>query len=124
MSNLVFVLPETALNWLANGERGLSSEQMFETFTGLPCRSRHFKNVPCHPHDPADLRRCVELLKSVTEFRGRMEEMRAVSSAWSRLVDRWDELTALLEQEMADTSNNGSATKTYNLMKEILRDAS
>jgi len=121
MSNTAFFLSKAAANWLADGERGLSSEQMFETFTGLPCRSRHFRNVPCHPHDPSDLRRCMELLKSVPEFHGRMQAMRGVSSAWSRLVDRWDELTALLEQEMADKCNKGRAPKTYEMMKEILR---
>jgi hypothetical protein len=119
----IFNLSQSAINWLADGERGLSSEQMFETFTGLPCVSRDFRNPPCHPHDPDDLRRCMALLKDVPEFRGIMHEMRKVSPAWSRLVDRWDELAALLEQEMADRSNKGRATKTYDLMKEILRGA-
>lgn len=122
MTNHTFSLSDAAINWLAIGERGLSSEQMFETFTGMPCLTGLWRYRTHHPYDPSDLRRCMKLLETVPEFQGRMEEMRKVSPTWSRFVDRWDELIALLKQEMSDKRNKGKAPQTYELMKEIRRD--
>ena len=108
----MITLSSAAITWLLIGERGASSDTMFGTFIGVPfCRDEQ------HPYDPSDLLRCVKLLRDVPEFRGRMEEMRNVSSVWSRFVDHWDELTSLLADEMADGVHN--ATRTYDLMLKI-----
>ena len=113
------MISAAAIQWLANGERGLSAETIFETLTGMRCRpsiwgSNHY------PHDADDLRQCLELLRRVPEFAPRFGEMRAVSPVWARLVDAWDELTALFEQECP--RQKGWAPKTCLRMREIIGD--
>lgn len=96
---MIVDIPNTAIVWLAHGERGISSEAIFSYLTGIPlqCRLRP-------PYDAGDLRRCRRLLAAVPEFAARLGEMRNVSPEWSRLVDRWDELCVLadVDQTRAD----------------------
>lgn len=104
------------LDWLANGETGISSKTIAFTVLGIqydnPFRS-------CHPWDPADLRRCVDLLKRIPELRRHLDKVRGVSSVWNDLIERWDELEALLEREMVFGNR---APETYALMQEIIGD--
>lgn len=50
-------IPESAREWLRSGERGISSETIFSTITGL-----ELNQCGSHPLDPADFRRCSLLL--------------------------------------------------------------
>jgi hypothetical protein len=111
------MISAAAIQWLANGERGLSSETIFETLTGMHCKDHRWSGFNDYPHDPDDLRRCVLLLERVPEFIPRLREMRAVSPTWARLVDAWDELTALLKAE----APSGTAPKCYARMQEVIR---
>lgn len=102
-----------AASWLLNGDRGASSNAM--------CRHLFKLGAPAGrslPYDPSDLRRCVELLDA-TGAHDKIAEMRSVSPEWARLVDAWDDLTALLREELAGGTR---APKTYAKMKEVLRD--
>jgi hypothetical protein len=121
MSPTVHVeMPSTAAQWLATGERGISSEAILSTLTGLPMKSAHgFGN---HPHDPDDFKRCEMLLRAVPEFRERLGEMAAVSPVWAGLVARWDEIAALAELEIPGLfeGRQGSAPLTYMLMRKII----
>lgn len=113
------MISEAAIHWLANGERGLSSETIFETLTGIDCKRDIWGGGrKDYPLDPDDLRRCVRLLQRVPELAPRIGEMRAVSPVWARLVAAWDELTALLEREAP--GNRGCAPKCYARMREII----
>lgn len=71
-----------------------------------------------HPHDPADLRRCVEYFGT-----GKTDELRRRMSGrsvqWDRLLDHWDDLVALLHHEM-DTRTDGTAPRTYAEMQRIV----
>lgn len=98
--------------WLRNGERGSSSEAMCKSIFGVPESAGKD-----HPHDPDDLRRCVEFLEQ-TEASDMVHGMRVVSPQWAALVDHWDELVGLLRQEMADPK--GRARQTYERMKAVL----
>jgi hypothetical protein len=99
-------------SWLADGERGRSSNAMCKRIFGIPENADD-----SHPYDPADLRRCL-LFLDATDARDKVSLMSDVSEQWGRLVARWDELTALFESEYA-TGNR--APQTYALMKEILK---
>ncbi|UKA69540.1 hypothetical protein [Arthrobacter sp. FW306-06-A] len=73
-----------------------------------------------HPHDPSDLRRCM----NYCNFRGisteqLRERMTGRSTQWDRLLPEWDNLTALLRHEM-DTRTDGNAPATYQEMKRVL----
>jgi hypothetical protein len=108
-------LPKGAVDWLQNGERGISSDTIFERMTGLDVGTE-WHDVP---YDPADLRRCRLLLETVPEFHARIGEMRTVSAAWSRLTDRWVALCSLMDEETPNwRDGEGDASKVYAAMHE------
>lgn len=82
--------------WLANGDTGISSETIWSVMTGLPVQ-RHG-----YPYDPADFGRCYRLLRVMPSWRARLPEVAArfPRSAWPALIEAWDELTALYEEEL------------------------
>jgi hypothetical protein len=107
-------------NWLAFGERGLSSEAIVTHLTGSAISRWGHGD---HPHDPADFRRCVLLLEAVPVAGLTFPTMRDVSREWARLVDAWDEILAELEAEapgFRDRDAHGRASRTYSLMKRVL----
>lgn len=108
--------PEAAA-WLASGERGVSSNTIFEHLTGISATGDWGSG---HPHDPADLRRCRLLLEQVPELRPLFQRMAEVSPTWAALVARWGELCATMDLECPDWRDTGwRAEKTYQLMREI-----
>lgn len=117
MTSDTYTLPPGAANWLRHGERGTSSEVIFAHLTGLPIAGRY--NWP--PLDPVDLRRCRLLLAAVPAFRARLHEMAELGPEWAALVERWDDLCALMDREAPGM--HGSAPQTYQRMRHILDDA-
>lgn len=110
-------LPAGATEWLRSGERGISSNAIFDHLTGLPVRGGW---SPWTPSDPDDLRRCRLLLEAVPEFRSGLPRMAEVSAGWAALVARWDELCATMDAESPNwREGRGSAPRTYALMQEI-----
>ena len=79
-------LSEAATRWLASGERGISSETIFSTITGIKVSD----GCKGHPHDPDDFRRCRLLLEQVPELVPLFHKMRSVSPTWHALADNWD----------------------------------
>lgn len=75
-----------------------------------------------HPHDPADLVRCVaqcdRLGIDTEDLRRRVARK---SPQWARLVDEWDNLVALLRHEV-ETSADGTAPRTYAAMRRVIND--
>lgn len=106
--------------WLANGERGVSSEAIVSQLTGIQI-GRH-GNFPDHPYDPGDLRRCVKLLDTYPliglVFK---DEMPKRSPIWAELVANWEHLTVLLKEEIRERT--GNAPRTYAEMKRIINGA-
>lgn len=107
-------LPDPVVRWLADGRRGLSSEAMCKRFYGLQASAG-----TDHPHDPADLHRCVEFLKVTGSF-GKLSLMRDVSPHWAALVKNWEKIYASYEIERAE--NTGYARKTYDAMKALFAE--
>lgn len=99
--------------WLANGERGMSSDAMYARISKLGTRKHNV--LTNHPIDPDDFRRCYLLLKTIPEWRGEMDKMRVVSDVWDKLVGNWDKLTEMLEEQMKTKTDNGM----YKFMKEL-----
>lgn len=111
-------LSQEAIDWLASGERGLSSDAIFMNLTGTSTGDNTDEDF--HPHDPADLRRCRLCLENVPELSGRIHEMASVSPVWARLVANWENLCTTMDAEAPDWRNKtSSAPATYNLMKRI-----
>ena len=121
-SEAIVVLPSGANEWLAHGNRGISSNAIFTVLAGL--------NVVGNwglwpPADPADFVRCEKLLRAVPAFRERLCEMSKVSPVWAGLVAHWDDLVTSLDEEIPDVwgQGQGMAPSTYRLMQKIEREA-
>lgn len=113
-------LSAEAVAWLASGERGLSSETIFQHILRIKVLNGE-RNA--HPWDPDDLRRCRLLLEQVPELAIRFEEMRTCSAVWRRLVDHWAELCRLMDEECGGwpPKLGSRAPQTYALMERLTR---
>jgi len=105
-------LSDAATKWLASGERGLSSEAIFERLSGIPVGGRWIRGSA--PIDPDDLRRCLLRLDEVPEWKPRIGEMADVSAHWRELVAIWPALVASFEREAA---SGDRAPVTYAMMR-------
>ena len=105
------------IKWLARGRVGLSSECMAMWLAF----GEHTSGRYC-PADPDDLDRCLKLLAAAPGLRPLIPKMAAVSEEWAALVLRWDEVEAShLDEVGLGWCKAGSAPKTYELMRSILR---
>ncbi len=110
---------EAVIDWLANGETGLSSETMaFWLAFGVRKADRS------HPHDPDDMDRCLKLLAVAPGLRDRLPKMAELNKTWAALVARWGEIEAMQMDEIGlGWTKARSAPKTYDLMKEVINGA-
>ena len=93
---------------------------MFQHLTGVVALRDGWRGS--HPHDPDDLNRCRKLLELVPELRPRIGEMASFSPEWGRLVARWDELCALMDEEAPRWREGvGRTPRTYELMQNLIR---
>lgn len=106
--DMTLSIPERAKWWTINGEHGTSSKTIWNvlsqgTMKGMKFDHQHLEKVLLapsqygHPYDADDFKRCYLLLKVIPEWRERMQEMKKVSSVWSRLVDNWGYMTNYYE---------------------------
>lgn len=117
-------LSDNAVRWLATGERGLSSVCMFAYLSAENPLRENLKDKTYHPHDPIDLRRCMLMLEQVPELKPKIKMMSYVSSQWAALVNVWDILEEMMEDEAPDWRKpncRGSAPRTYEYMKTVLK---
>ena len=108
--------------WLDNGERGISSETIFQTLSGRVIRKKNSQALKhqdkgCHPHDPDDFKRCYMLLKAIPEWKDDLYKLKDLSKEWNNLVDNWDVLTDMLEEQLSSKQNNGM----YELMEKLTK---
>ena len=112
-------LSPAAVGWLTSGERGISSDALFnQTMFGTP--GSQWANWP---HDPSDFRRCHLLVRAVPEVRTRLSVMAKVGPQWAQLVEHWNEIADLLEAEVPGVFNehvSGNAPRTYKLMRSLI----
>lgn len=97
--------------WFRGRDTGTSSFTIFFVMTGTYIPRGNYDV----PHDPADFGRCYRLLNLFPKWKTRMPEVAVRFPEWRRLVERWDELTKLYEEE----SPAKTAPKLYARMKEL-----
>lgn len=113
-------LPQDALQWLAFGERGISSETILSCLTGANILHMHKWS---HPYDPADFRRCRLLLEAVPELADRLHMMSAVSPQWAALVRDWHGICTAMDAEIPNwrtPKSSDGAPHTYELIKAAI----
>jgi hypothetical protein len=110
------------IDWLANGETGISSKVIAFTMLG-----QNYSKPFSHPHDPDDFKRCLKLVIAIPEIRPRLGELRSRSAYWAALIDHWDEVESTFMDEVAEWLHNGwskkRAHRTYELMQKIYAEA-
>lgn len=110
---------ENANWWAENGEHGVSSKTMFNHLSkslqvlGL---KNHYQG---HPSDPDDFKRCYKLLQAVPQWKARLNELKTISSVWVKLVDNWDKLTEMYEQNVREDWNNYKKVGMYEFMESL-----
>lgn len=100
--------------WLASGDTGISSKAIWTVLMGRVVDKRELWGGGV-PHDPDDFGRCYRLLKVMPSWRGRLAEVAAQLPHWKNLVEVWDELTGLYEEELP----TGRCPKLYERMKDL-----
>jgi hypothetical protein len=112
------VYPADLVRWLAGGDRGTSSETIVQHLTGLPALGGLHGD---HPHDPQDLARCRKLLEAVPWLRAEFPRMASRSDVWARLVENWDDLCKMMDNEAPEwREKRGSAPVTYARMRYLI----
>lgn len=116
----------SAIEWLACGRRGNSSNAMFTVLTGVNAMSDQEADwhAVAHPYDPDDLDRCLGLLHAMPELRAELPKMASVSPSWAALIKHWDAIEQSHLDEVGLGWTKGSqAPKTYALMAKALEEA-
>jgi hypothetical protein len=110
-------IQEKAMWWIANGHVGNSSKTMWNCFMG---NSRFPIN---HPYDPDDFSRCYKLLQAVPEWKSKryMNMLSKLSTPWENLVENWDKLTQMYEQNKAENWVNANKIGMYEFMQTLIR---
>lgn len=109
---------EAFVGWLANGERGISSEAIVSHLTGLPVGRNWGSDYPA---DPDDFRRCQALLERVPLARLMLPLMATRSPEWARLVAAWDDIAAAILAEAPEyMQRRGSSPAGYRLMRSLI----
>lgn len=104
-------IEDRRIEWLRNGERGVSSETIHDFFA-----HRGEIHKAGYPHDSADFGRCYKLLELIPEWRARIHELGNIrgltGQVWAALAKEWD----VLEKRYHD----GDLTTVNALMKKIV----
>lgn len=106
---------QKAMWWIANGERGMSSETMWNFFMG----NKNYR--VCYPYDPDDFSRCYKLLEAVPEWKARVPELKELSKEWANLANGWDKLTAMYEENKRTNWRNSKQIGMYEFMETLIR---
>lgn len=104
--------------WMSSNDTGLSSRAIVAWLERDPEHRLMKGSRYNHPHDPADLGRCIRLLILAPEYRERLSEMAGASPQWARLVARWPELERLYWLGYP----TGKAPQCYELMRKLIYD--
>lgn len=114
-------LSANAAQWLANGERGMSSEALFSRLSGVDCSE--FDRT-AHPYDPDDFRRCRLMLEACPELADNLHHATDLSPQWAALIGSWLTLCETMDAETPNwRSPHGDgqfANKTYSLIKQAI----
>ena len=92
-----------AIDWLVDGERGQSSDAIFQTLHVVQIEG---ESATQHPRDLADWRRCQLLLEKNPSLATQMGRMAPVSATWERLTRCWPAILESIEEEVPDWRTN------------------
>lgn len=107
-------LPGAVQHWLAEGERGMSSDAMCKAiWGGVPAGAGDH-----HPRDVGDLSRCIAMVDA-TQPGDRIQLAATISPVWAEIVAVWEELRATFGREAAERA--GASPKVFAETADLLR---
>jgi len=107
-------MKDKILDWLANGQVGLSSKCMAMCAAGVSYKYKYT------PSDPSDFNRCLLLVQQIPEVENEFNRIARVSDKWKVVIDNWQLLKSTFIDEVGFNWSNGDrAPKTYKLMKKL-----
>jgi len=106
-------ISERAVWWISDGERGASSEARWCCLMGRGVKRTN------HPCDPDDFKRCYKLLQLIPEWKDELHKLKPLSPVWSLLVDNWNKLTEMFEENEKSGWKNYKEIGMYEFMKKI-----
>lgn len=86
-------LSSHALQWLAGGERGTSSNTIFSWLTGVDVMDGASFDVP---RDLGEWRSCQLLIEQVPELAEQFDVMQLTSPNWQGLVEKWIDIATAM----------------------------
>ena len=100
--------------WHSYGEKGLSSITIWNCLSG-------YKGFEInHPYDPDDFRRCYKLLELIPEWKSELHKLKELSYAWNNLIDNWDKLTEMYEENVKGDWQDYDTIGMYKFMQELI----
>ena len=116
-AKLIGTIQDKANWWIANGSHGMSSETMWACFMGQTDFRVNY------PYDPDDFSRAYKLLQAVPEWKAPeyMNMLKPLCKQWEMLINNWDKLTEMYEQNVKDEWKNYKKVGMYELMSECTR---
>lgn len=108
-------IQEKANWWIANGRHGMSSKTMWACFMGQTDFRVNY------PHDPDDFSRAYKLLQAVPEWKAPefLNMLKPLCKQWNNLIENWDELTKMYEQNDKEDWKNSKKIGMYELMSKL-----
>lgn len=111
---------ERATRWIVSDDTGSSSKAIW---AHMMCAPDSGGDRSRYPSDPDDLGRCLRLLELIPEWAPRITEMAQYSPGWFGLISSWDEIAAMMAEEVGVNWHKGtSAPRTYRAMKLAIAD--
>lgn len=102
------------IQWLAGDDTGISSEAL--AFTFLSVKRIPYLNPPA---DPADLGRCLRLIRKVPAVREMVDVLGNKHRGWRKAACVWDQLAKCMKAEVGiDWRKGDVATTTWAAMKK------
>ena len=102
--------------WIANGEKGNSSETMWNCL--IDNQEKYRIN---HPYDGDDFGRCYKLLETVPEWKKELYKLKTLSKAWENLVNNWDKLTEMYKTNVRENWENSKDVGMYEFMQTLIQ---
>ena len=94
----------TPIEWLLSGDTGVSSKTICAVMTGSNMGGSFQPDVP---YDCGDFGRCYRLLQHFPEWRTRLNEVAEKYPMWGPMIDVWDDLSELYENERDSKKDHG-----------------
>lgn len=101
-------LPPEAVRWLANGNRGVSSNSFLSAIYGIDAVGDHYRDAP---HDVSDFRRCRLMVEAIPGAKEQLLSLVDIQAhprarlAMLKVVENWELMCALMDAELPKWRN-------------------